>query len=107
MEYSYASTNLPLYTRFILVLLEVRLHNRFVKTDVPAPIYLLQSINGFPKHAYIVAIFRCKPLRLCPVHFLRQISIEESCLYIHLPKLILIMNGDSYENLNGFNHSNW
>ena len=95
MEYNYAPTNLPLYIRFILVLYEVRFHNRFIKTDVPAPVCLLQSINGFPKHAYFIAIFGCKLLRLCPVHFLSQISIEESCRYIHLPKLILIMSGDS------------
>ena len=70
MEYNYAPTNLPLYTSFILVLYEVRFHNRFIKTDVPAPVCSLWSINGFPKHAYFIAIFGCKPLRLCPVHFL-------------------------------------
>ena len=60
MEYNYVSTNLPLYTRFILVLYEVGFHNHFIKTDVLAPVYLLQSINVFPKHAYFVAIVRCK-----------------------------------------------
>ena len=70
MEYNYAPTNLPLYTKFILILYEVRFHNHFIKTDVLAPVYLLQSINGFPKYAYFIAIFRCKPLRLYPIHFL-------------------------------------
>ena len=95
MEYNYAPTNLLLYNRFILVLYEVKFRNLFIKIDVPAPICLLQSINRFPKHAYFVAIFGCKPLRLCPVHFLCQISIKESCLYIHLPKLIHIMSDDT------------
>ncbi len=70
MEYNYAPTKLLLYTRFNLVLYEVRFHNHFIKTDVPASVCLLQSMNGFPKPAYFIAIFRCKTLRLCPIHFL-------------------------------------
>ena len=84
MEYNYALTNLLLYTWFIFVLYEVRFHNHFIKTDVPAPVYLLQSINGFLKHAYFIAFLGCKPFRLCHVHFLSQISIKESCCYIYL-----------------------
>ena len=84
MEYNYAPTNLLLYTRFIFVLYEVKFHNHFIKTDVPAPLCLLQSINGFQKHAYFVAIFRCKPLRLCPIQFLYYIFIKESYLHIYL-----------------------
>ena len=80
MEYNYAPTNLPLYTKFILVLYEVRFHNLFIKIDDPAPVCLLQSINGFPKRAYFIAIFRCKPLRLCHVRFLYQIFFKKSCL---------------------------
>ena len=42
--------------------------------DASAPICLLQLINEFLKLACFNAIFGCKPLRLCQVHFLSHIS---------------------------------
>ena len=66
-----------------------------------------QSINGSLKFAYFTAIFTFEAFKLCHMHFLGLISIEESHLHIHLPYLIIIMSSNGYQYSYVFKHGYW
>ena len=56
------------------------------------------------KLAHLGFICGCKPLRLYDIHLFGQLSIQESCLYIHLSNLIIQMGSYYKHYLNGFEH---
>ena len=71
---------------------------------IPTPRSLLQSTNGSLKLAHLGLIYWCKPLRLYHIHLFDQLSIQKSCLYIHLPDLIIQMDSYCKHYPNRFEH---
>ena len=66
-----------------------------IKTFIPTPRRLHQSINGSLELAYLVSILRIdKTFRLHHIQFFLKIAVKECRFDVHLPYLIIIVCGN-------------
>ena len=73
-----------------MTLYKPEVFDHLIKTSVPTPGCLLQSINGTLKFAYLVSSFRIdKTFGLYHIQLFLNVTIKERSFDIHLPNLII------------------